>query len=307
MPDLRPRHLAPAAAAAFGLGAALALAQEQPPGTTPRPAPTPTSAPGHVAPRATPAPDVYHLRNGDRITGRTIAQTRRSFAVQTPFGRLTLPRVRVARVVHADGSEEVLHPVDAAGAAAAALPTPAPIPAVGTARLVLAISGMTFWQAWDLREAERDPTLRLELRLDEEAVVVYADEHPDPDQIKGAVVNAFSFAEGLTISPAPSVRVHPPDVRPGRIVLKLDLAALSPAPKRLRLAYQINTGTAEKPAWKDAVSAATAVTIAESQPALVEVRQERGRMEFAGLFRRRMRHVDTFELDLTATTGADSP
>lgn len=304
MPDMRPGHVG-AAAATFGLGAALALAQQAPVGATPPPAPAATPAP---SPRPTPAPDVYHLRNGDRITGRTVTQTRRSFAVQTPFGRLTLPRVRVAKVVRADGTEEVLNPFDeAAVPVVAAVPVPAPTPAAGTGRLVLAITGKTFWQAFDPREAERDLTLRLELRLDEEAVVVYSDSEPDPDQIPGAVVNAFSFAEGLTVAPAPGVRVHPAEVRPGRIVLKLDLAAPAPAAKRLRVAYQLNTGTAAEPAWKDVVSAATEVTIADGQPALVEARQERGRMEFAGFPRRRMRHVETFELNLTATPAGAAP
>lgn len=304
MRDMRPRHVG-AAAATFGLGAALALAQQAPLAETPPPAPAATPAP---SPRPTPAPDVYHLRNGDRITGRTVTQTKRSFAVQTPFGRLTLPRVRVAKVVRADGTEETLNPFDdAAVPAAAALPVPAPTPAAGTGRLVLAITGKTFWQAFDPRETERDPTLRLELRLDEEAVVVYTDAEPDPDEIPGAVVNAFSFAEGMIVSPAPSVRVHPAEVRPGRIVLKLDLAAPTPVTRRLRLAYQVNTGTAEEPAWKDIVSAATEVTLADGPPALVDVRQARGRMEFAGFPRRRMRHVDTFALNLTVTTAAAPP
>ena len=308
MPNVRPGHLA-AVVGALGLAAGVARAQDVP---TPAPTPTPTPA---AAPKPRPSasprtpPDVYHLRNGDRITGRTLARNKRSFAVQTPFGRLTLPRVRVAKVVRADGSEEVLHAMDvpaavegAAAKPAGAMPAPAPTPAAGTGRLAVAITGKKFWQAWDPRESDRDPTLRLELRLDEDAVVVYVDAQPDPDEIPGAIVNAFSFAEGLSVSPAPGVRVHPAEVRPGRIVLKLDLPAAVPDTKRLRLAYQLNTGTAAEPAWKDVASAAAEVTIGAGQPALVEVRQERGRMEFAGFPRRRMRHVETFEMSLTAAS-----
>jgi hypothetical protein len=315
VPNLRTRHVAAAVplALAAALAAALVRAQDAP---APAPTPTPAAAPKprpSASPRApAPPPDVYHLRNGDRITGRTLARNKRSFAVQTPFGRLTLPRVRVAKVVRADGTEEVLHPLDAPAAAktaeaqpSAAMPAPAPMPAAGAGRVAIAITGKTFWQAWDPREADRDPTLRLELRLDEEAMVVYVDAQPDPDQIPGAVVNAFSFAEGLAVSPAPGVRVHPAEVRPGRIVLKLDVPAAVPDAKRLRLAYQLNTGTAAEPAWKDAASAATEVTIGPDQPALVELRQERGRMEFAGFPRRRMRNVETFEMTLTA--GGEPP
>jgi hypothetical protein len=297
VPNVRARHVA-TAAAVLGLGAAWALAQQP----APTPAATPSPAPA-ASPKPAPPPDVYYLRNGDRVTGRTLTRGKRSFAIQTPFGRLNVPRARVAKVVHADGTEEVLQPVDAAEAAPPAVPVPAPAPPP-SARLVLAITGKTFWQAWDAREAGRDLTLRLELRLDEEPVVVYSDNEPDPDEIPGALVNAFAFAEGLTVAPVPGVRVHPAEVRPGRIVLKLDLPAPGPVARRLRMAYQVNAGTAEEPAWRDVVSAATEVTLADGQPALVEAAQDRGRMEFAGFPRRRMRHVDTFALSLEATTPA---
>jgi hypothetical protein len=252
---------------------------------------------------------VYYLRNGDRITGRTLAQRKTSFTVQTPFGRLTLPRVRVARVVRADGSEELLNVADPLGPpppVLAARPSPTPSAAPAGRRLAVAVTGKTFWQAWDPKE-ERDPTLRLELRLDEEPVVVYTDGQLDEGQIRGAAVNAFSFAEGLTVSPAPGVRVHPAEVRPGRIVLKLDLPNPGPASRRLRLAYQVNTGTADEPAWKDVVSAATDVQLSDAQPALVDVHQERGRMEFGGFPRRKMKNVDTFEISLTTTSADATP
>ena len=300
MPNVRARYLA--AAAAWGLRATLALGQEPAPPPAPAPAATSTPAPA-ASPKPAPPPDVYYLRNGDRITGRTLTQGKRSFAIQTPFGRLNVPRARVAKVVRADGSEEVFQPVDAAAASPPAVPVPAPAPPPA-ARLVVAITGKTFWQAWDARESGRDLTLRLELRLDEEPVVVYSDTEPDPDEIPGSLVNAFAFGDGLTVAPAPGVRVHPAEVRPGRIVLKLDLAAPGPAARRLRMAYQVNAGTAQEPAWRDVVSAATEVTLADGQPALVEAVQDRGRMEFAGFPRRRMRHVETFALSLEATTPA---
>jgi hypothetical protein len=273
------------------------------PAAKPRPRPSPTPTPG--------PPDVYHLRNGDRISGRTVGTSAKAFAVQTPFGRLTIPRPRVAKVVRPDGTEEVLAAADVTpvepARPAASMPVPAPAPSPGKARLAIAITGKTFWQAWDPKQTDRDPTLRLELRLDEDAVAVFADGQTDPDQIPGAAVNAFSFTGDVASSPAPNVVVHPPEVRPGRIVLKLDVPSTSSSPRRLRLAYQMNTGTPAEPAWKDLASGATEVTLAAGQPALVEVRQDRGRMEFSGFLRRRMKHVETFKLDLTATTSAGAP
>src|SRR5512145_2070539 len=108
-------------AAALGL-AALAAAQSSPatPSPTPTPAPSPAAKPRpRASPTPTPGPpDVYVLRNGDRITGRTVSRTPKAFGVQTPFGRVTIPRTRVAKLVRADGGEEVFNPPDEAAAGA---------------------------------------------------------------------------------------------------------------------------------------------------------------------------------------------
>ena len=54
----------------------------------------------------------------------------------------------------------------------------------------------------------------------------YLDATTDPDEIPKALVNAFSFAPGdVAVKAAPGVEVAPPEVRAGRIVLKLDLPA----------------------------------------------------------------------------------
>jgi hypothetical protein len=309
VPNLRAGDLA-RGAGAVALSAALAFGQQLPPAPAPTPTPTPAAKPA-PRPRATPRPrppDVYYLRDGDRITGQTVTEGKRSFVVQTPFGRLTLPRARVARIVRADGSEEVLNSLDALGPPSPAAPTPPPAPHEDLARLALAITGKTFWQAWDRKETGRDPTLRLEVRIDEEVVVVYADSQLDEGEIPGALVNSFSFAEGLTVSPSPGVRVHPAEVRPGRIVLRLDLKTAGAGPRRVRVAYQVDAGSAEQPAWKDLVSTAADVPLVAGQLALLELHQERGKMEFAGFPRRRMKNVETFELSLSTTAaGVSAP
>ena len=63
------------------------------------------------------AADVYVLRDGDRITGKTTFKGTKTFTVQTPYGRLSVPRTKVERILHDDGKEEVLNP-----------PPPAPPP-----------------------------------------------------------------------------------------------------------------------------------------------------------------------------------
>jgi hypothetical protein len=243
------------------------------------------------------ASEVVTLRDGDRITGRILSETPRTVRVETPYGRLAIPRKKVAKILRANGTEEVLNPPEDR--------TPAPPPAAPEqkARLVLVLTGKTFWQAWDPKDKDTpaDPTLRLEVRLDEDVVATYADSRLDPQDIPKAIANSFSFApEDVRVQAAPRVEVAPPEVRPGRIVLKVDVAGGAGENRRLRVAYQANTGTAEQPAWRDLAESQLALVLRTDVPTFVQLRQDRGTMEFSGFPRRRMKGVETFHLELAA-------
>jgi hypothetical protein len=241
--------------------------------------------------------EVFFLRDGDRITGKLVSQTVRNFRVQTSYGRLLIPKSKVERWKRADGREEILNP-PAPGVASSPPPAVLPPP-----RVVVAVVGSTFWHAWDKREAPKDASLRLELRLDEEVVTAYTDTTLDPKDLPGAVVNTFSFsADQVEVTSAPHVQIQPADVRPGRVVLKLDLPPGGSPTRRLRVAYQINTGTPEEPTWRDIVTGSTTVSIGPDAPALVELKQGRGQMDFAGFPRKRMKKVETFSLEVVPAT-----
>jgi hypothetical protein len=235
--------------------------------------------------------DVLLMRNGDRISGRIVGETSRSIRIETPYGRLVIPRGVIERIQRQGKREEVLNP-PAPDAPPAARPTRG-------VRLVLVVLGKTFWQAWDPREPPADPTLRFEVRVDEDPVVFYLDGTIDPDEIPRALVNAFSFAAGdVAVKAAPGVEVAPPEVRAGRIVLKLDLpVARAGQERKVRIAYQANTGTAAEPVWRDLAEGSLTLALSAATPGFVQVRQDPGRMEFSGFPRRRMKRVETFRLD----------
>ena len=144
-----------------------------------------------------------------------------------------------------------------------------------------------------------DPTLRLELRLDEDPVATYVDARTDPQDLPGAkAINTFSFEpDVVTMVPGPGAALTSPETRPGRIVLKVDLPAEMAGRHRLRAAYQVNDGTAMEPAWRDVAATTVDVELQDGTAAFLQVRQDAGRMEFSGFTHRRMKNVETFRLE----------
>jgi len=239
-----------------------------------------------LAPRA--VADVYLMTDGDRITGKTLGLAAGFYKVDTPYGRVAIPRGRVAKVVHDDGREEILNSVP--------VPAPAETATTGAMRLVIVMTGASFWQAW--REGEvADPSLRLQISLDEEAVASYLDSKPDPE-IPGALVNSFSFApDDVKLEPGRGVRMEPPETRPGRITLRLELPLDKAGERRFRLAYQANDGPAGAPAWRDLVDSLIHVTLKAETPCIVEVKQNQGNMEYSGFGKKKMKNVETFIIE----------
>lgn len=239
--------------------------------------------------------EVVWLRNGDRLTGTIVSETARTVLLKMPFATVLIPKSRIERLVRASGKEEVLNaPV------VVALPSPAP-PSVPAAHLSLVVTGASFWQAWDRRDAPPDPTLRLEVRIDEEPIASWTDARLDPEDLPGAVVNTFAFASGDEAGvSAPGVVLRAPEVQPGRVLLRIAMRGAAGENRRLRISYQTNQATAESPAWRDVANATSTVTLRAGSPTIVQLKQERGSMEFAGFPRRKMRAVETFRIELTA-------
>jgi hypothetical protein len=239
--------------------------------------------------------DTYVLMSGDRVTGQTVTKGKTSFVVQTPFGRLTLPRAKVQKVIHPDGSEE-----------AVTAPPPAPEPSI---QLLLIVSGQAFWQAWPPppkdgekeKQSDLDPTLRLEVRLDDEPIVVYTDSHLDPGDLPGAIVNSFSFLPGeVSMSAADGIIADTPENRPGRSVLRVHIPSSRAGAHRLGFAYRANTASAAEPHWQDLAQGSLEVVLGKNAPCEVRVEQARGRMEYAGFMGigKKMKNVETFRVVL---------
>jgi len=234
---------------------------------------------------------VVTLRDGDRVHGKIVARGTVRLRIQTPYGLLIIPLEKVEKIVHDDGAEEVMGAREP-NAPTPPPPTPPPPPPV---KLGLIITGKTFWQAWDPRSGvPQDPSLRLEVRLDEKPVATYVDTLIDEGEISGAVVNAFSFTpDAMTAVPGRDARVLLPENRPGRILLEIELPAERTGERKLGLAYQSNDGSKGDPAWRDLATTSLVVTLKVDAPLFIKVEQDPGGMEFR---RKQMRNVETFRI-----------
>jgi hypothetical protein len=248
--------------------------------------------------------DVVVLLNGDRVTGRVTGSVARRVRVQTPYGVLVIPADKVERIRRDDGSEQVLQAAPAAAPALA--PTPSPQPTT----LVLVVTGASFWYAWEPKSAPADPSLRLQLQLDDGLLAAYTDVNLDPEDLPKAVVNSFVFSpERLFVIGGEGAAASAPVLAAQEIRLAIRVPDALAGPRRLRLAYQLNDAGSAAPRWRDVVVAGAPVTLARGGTTLVRLRQGRGAMQYGRQGLRgpsQMRGVETFEAALE-TEASPSP
>ncbi len=249
---------------------------------------------GIVVATATASADVVVLVNGDQITGHVVGSVAKRVRLQTPYGVLVIPAEKVELIKRNDGSEELLR--------AAPLPSPTPTPAPASATLLLVVTGASFWHAWDPKSAPEDPSLRLELRLDERMLATYTDVNLDPEDLPKAVVNSFVFSpERLFVSGGEGVAASTPSLAASEIRLEIRVPAALAGERRLRLAYQLNDAGSAAPRWRDVVVGGAPVRLVAGHGVRVRVLQDRGAMEYTRKGLRgqgQMRGVETFRATL---------
>ena len=178
------------------------------------------------------------------------------------------------------------------------LPPPPPHPAEQV-ELALVVTGNVFWYAWGGGDEGVDPTLRFEVRLDGTAVAVYDDDRTDPGEIRGATVNAFSFLpEEVLARPGEGIELKPAEVEAGRILLQLTLPPDWASERALRVAYQINEGTRIQPDFRDLVRGVRSISLERGTPLRLHQEQRAGRMEYSGLFKKKMKNIDSFRIEV---------
>ena len=234
--------------------------------------------------------EVFVLENDDRVSGQVLSEGERSFRVQTPYGQLVIPRTHIVQILANDGTQLFPTPTPTP------IPTPTPAPACD---LLFEVRGSVFWYAWPSRDSDVDPSLRLRVRIDGTPTATFIDTTLNPGAVDAPLVNSFSFGEDtLFLQPGAETRIAAPDVTPGRVQLYIAVPPEESGRRWLEVTYQINVGTAMEPEYRDVVTAGAEIALSVGELTRVVVAQARGRMEYSGLFNKRMKNVDTFQIEL---------
>ena len=251
--------------------------------------------------------EVVYLNNGDVVHGTLVAANNTEVTLKTPYGQLVIPKKDIARIDYQDGGGE------AAGAstpspAPAATPTPTPNVPGGKALLEFQILGRSFWYAFESPAgAPADTGIRLRLYVGSARACTFLDEKPDT--VDGATLyNSFTFSptdaqlleslEGFDCSIAKA--------EDGAVVLRVGLPPEASTGRAvIRMLYEVNTATREMPRYVDAVSRSFSVEVAPGKRAVALLEQNADALEYSGFFKKQMKNVDQFQLNVLSTELKD--
>lgn len=250
------------------------------------------------------AAEIIHLKNGDVIHGTVVGATSRRVTLQTPYGKLIIPKSDILRIEYEGGGEAESaekEPVGkAAKPAAKAKPDLQP-PKLNRPLISVEIRGLAFWYAFESPpDNPADLSIRMRLYLGDEEAAMLLDSTPDTYD-GNTYYNSFTFSpsDSQVIRTGEGYRCEVIEAEDGRIVLKLELPEEQKEGQILvRMLYQVNEGSRNLPRWDDAVSRAFSVQIKPGHEAYVVVRQDSSGLDYSGLFRKTMKNVETFQLNV---------
>jgi hypothetical protein len=249
--------------------------------------------------------EVVHLNNGDVIHGTLIAANNTQVTLKTPYGDLVIPKKDIARI---DYDESKAPPPPRKPGEASSPDPPAPRGGSGRATLTLQIQGRSFWYAFDSPPGlSVDPSLRLRLYVGDTRACTFVDDKPD-------TVDGVTLYNSFTFSPTDSRLLESQEgydcrvekAQDGAVVLRVTLppSASSGAP-RVRLLYEVNEGDKSSPRWLDAVSRFFTIQVAPGKEAVAVLEQNADALEYTGIFKKKMKNVELFEMSLLSTELKD--
>ena len=222
--------------------------------------------------------------------------------LKTPFGELVIPKKEIARIDYEESKP---------GSAPSSNDVPAPKPPTTPtqrASITLDIRGRSFWYAFEAPPGYSvDPSLRLRVYVESERACTFIDEKPD-------TVDGVTLYNSFTFSPTDSQLAEPREgydcrvekSQDGAVVMRVLLPpSSSTGVKSVRLLYEINEGDKTSPRSVNAVARSFSIQVAPGQDAWRFWSRTRTRSRYSGIFKKKMKNVELFEMSLLATELKD--
>ncbi len=251
--------------------------------------------------------EVIYLHNGDILHGSVIGASERAITLKTTYGNLVIPKTDIKQIDYQGSEAAPQKKSERAKPSPTAKPAPpkpvkrAPRP-VGRSVIALDVRGDSFWYAFP--GSDNDPAdARIRLRIfvgGDEAALLLDDKYDTVD--KNTKYNSFTFTPGDTqvISTSDGYTCGLEETGEGSdkgVVLVLGLPESTTDQRVLvRLLYQVNGGSGEFPRWTNAVSRSFPVPLEPGKESFLVLLQDASGVEFSGIFRKKMKNLESFQL-----------
>ena len=253
---------------------------------------------------ASAAAEVVYLNNGDAIHGTLVAANNTQVTLKTPYGELVIPKKDIARIDY----DEARAP---GGASPSSKAPDLPAPARKTserATITLKIQGRSFWYAFDSPPGlSVDPSLRLRFYIGSDRACTFVDDKPDT--VDGVTLyNSFTFSptDSRLLESLEGYDCKVEKAQDGAVVLRVTLRpSASSGVQSVRMLYEVNEGDKSSPRWLDAVARSVSIEVAPGKEAVAVLEQNADALEYTGLFKKKMKNVELFQMSLLSTELKD--
>jgi hypothetical protein len=257
--------------------------------------------------------EVIYLKNGDVLHGTVVGATSLRVTFQTPYGKLNIPKKDIQRIEYEDeegGPTTTKKPAPPSKAPVAKAkpdlrPTQPSRPVVS-----LEIRGRAFWYAFQSPpDNPADLSIRLRIFLGEDEAAMLLDSKPDTYD-RNTYYNSFTFSpsDSQVVKTGEGYDCEVKEAEDGRVVLTLQLPEEGSEGRiRVHMLYQINQGDRALPRWIDAVSRSFSTQVRAGQESYVVIEQDSSGLEYSGFFRKTMKNVESFQLDVSSSELRELP
>jgi hypothetical protein len=252
--------------------------------------------------------EVIHLKNGDAIHGMLVAANNDEVTLKTPYGQLVIPKKEIERIDYQDSpSRPAPPPKEAPPSKEAAPPNPpgnADLrPTRSAAAIELRITGRSFWYAFDSPEqSPSDTSIRLRIYVGTERACTFIDEKPDT--VDGTTLyNSFTFSstDARLVEAREGYDCAVDKASSGEVLVRIGLPEVSVRRPMVRMLYEINEGSHTSPTWMDVVSRSFSMDVAPGKVGVATLEQNADALEYTGFFKKQMKNVELFQLEVIAT------